>query len=106
IRYSDQTITYDVDVVRFVESKVTLPIVIRNLPEDRKLLIVPSEAELTVRSEFPVASDPLEGVSLYIDFKEFLKSRDGDCLVHVSGLGENVVDYSVSPDICQGVMGL
>lgn len=106
LRYSEETVRYEVEVVRYVESKATLPIARHNVPQDRTLLIVPSEAELTVRSEFPVASDPLEGVTLYIDYREFLRSRDGDCLIHVSGLGDQVIEYSVSPEICEGVSGL
>jgi len=103
LHFSDRTITYDIEVVRYVETKLTLPIAVRNVPSDKTLLIVPSEAELNVRTEFPVLSNPLEGLSLYVDYREFQSSRDGDCLIHVSGLSDAVVSHSLSPEICEGV---
>lgn len=103
VRNSAESADYSLEVSRFVEIKVSLPVKGRNVPAGRNLVIYPSMAEVTFRCVFPVSSDPVGSAKVYVDYEQFEQSSKGQCIPYVDGLPGGVIDYSVSPEVFECV---
>lgn len=103
VRISSETSDYSIEVSRYVEIKVSLPVKGRNVPAGRTLVIYPSVAEVTFRCAFPVSTDPAVSTSLYVDYEQFEQSLHGQCVPYLDGLPGGVIDYVVSPDVVECV---
>ena len=99
IRSSDQTVSYSLQVTRFVEVSSEIRIDVINLPADKFLSVYPSTAKVLFRCVFPLSVDPTRNVSLYIDYEEFTQSINGRCVARLSGLPSSVIDYTVEPQV-------
>lgn len=100
LRLSENAVTYTLDVSRYVEIRADLPVEGRNVPAGRNLLIYPSVATVLFKCAFPVSVDPAEeGVSLYVDYRDFAQSLGGKCLPRIDALPPGVLDYTVEPQV-------
>ena len=99
IRSSDQTVSYSLQVTRYVEVSSEIRIDVINLPADKFLSVYPSTAKVLFRCVFPLSVDPTRNVSLYIDYEEFTQSINGRCVARLSGLPSSVIDYTVEPQV-------
>lgn len=99
VRLSSSSVEYSVDVQRFVQVKAVVPVKVRNAPRDRGLIVYPSMASISLCCSFPISSDPAEGISVYIDYDDFVSSLSGECLPQVGGLSSGIIDYEVSPQV-------
>lgn len=99
VRLSAEKVEYSVEVKRFVEIKTSMPINVRNVPKGHSLIIYPSIASVTFRAAFPVSTDPVDEVSFYVDYKEFMESLGGKCLVHTDKMPAGVLEYTVEPQV-------
>ena len=75
IRYSEQNIFYNIDVERFVEQNIVIPLTSVNVPYTKQLLPVPSYITVVYRRPFKSKSVLKENdFSFVIDFNDFLES--------------------------------
>ena len=96
---SDATVRYRLNVSRFVEVKVQIPVDTRNVPRGKSLIIYPSVAEVTFHCAFPISSAPTDDVKVYVDYNDFTQSLKGQCLPHMESVPVGVLDYTVSPEV-------
>lgn len=99
VRCSSSEVTYSLDVTRYVEVRSTVKIWTRNVPSGRELSVYPSTAEVIYRCSFPLGVDPTQGVSFWIDYRDFAGSLGGRCIPGVSGLSRNIIDYRLEPEV-------
>lgn len=99
IRMSEEQATYSLDVTRYVEVKTTVPLQVNSLPPSKKLLMLPSNVEITLKCVFPLMSDPLEGISAGVEYEDFLGSLSGRCEVKAFSLPRGVIAYEVNPPV-------
>ena len=99
LRASENSVSYSLQVTRYVEVSSEIRIDVINLPADKFLSVYPSTAKVVFRCVFPLSADPSRSVSLYIDYEEFAQSVNGRCVARVSGLPSSVIDYTVEPQI-------
>lgn len=99
VRLSDESVRYSMEVTRYVEMKARVPVLTRNVPRGKTLISYPSSAEVTLKCAFPVTSDPVDGIRVYVDYGEFEASLEGQCLPHVEALPSGVIGYSVVPRV-------
>lgn len=73
LRFDVDRIAYDVEVDRYVESTLTLPVTAVNVPADRKLVILPSQVECTFRASFRPRGGRItaEDLSMVVDYGKF-----------------------------------
>lgn len=100
VRVSDSECTYSLDVVRFVELSAEVAISARNVPSGSEFSYFPNKCKATFRCVFPMSSIPSDRVEFYVDYREFLHSRTGRCVIHCDGLDAQVIDYSLDPEVC------
>jgi len=98
-RLSIGEVTYMLDVSRFVELPVTVPIFTANVPEGRELLVFPPFADVICKCAFPVVDDEHESIRFSIDYNDFANSISGRCLPHCDLLPQGVIDYVISPEV-------
>lgn len=99
VRLSDVAVTYSLDVTRYVEVTRTVTVSVGNAPAGKTFSVYPPTAEIAFRCEFPMPSDRTEEAEVYIDYEDFVKSRNGRCIANVSSLPSQVIDYTVTPEI-------
>ena len=102
---SDAAVRYSLDVTRFVEISSRVDIKAVNVPADKEMLILPSKADVMVKCQFPIVADPLQGLSLYVDYNEFTSSLSGKCQVRADELPRGIASYSVSPSYVECIVG-
>lgn len=100
VRVSSRKVEYSLDVTRFVEIETTVPILTRNAPDSTHFLVLPSSAKVVYKCIFPVEESPLDKAEFYVDYLDFARSVSGKCLVHCDDLPASVIDYSVTPQVC------
>jgi len=103
VRFSQEKVDYSVDVARFVEIRTSIPVLGRNVPSDRMLIIYPSTATVSFRCAFPVTVDPEETARLYIDYNDFINSLSGKCIANIQGVPSEVFGYKIEPEIFECV---
>jgi Uncharacterized protein conserved in bacteria len=106
IRLSVSEVSYALDVTRYVELHKEVKVGTRNVPAGRDLTVYPSVVDVVFRCVFPLAYDPTEGVSFYVDYNDFASSINGRCVPRDSGLPSSVIDYSVDPKVLECIENL
>ena len=101
IRLSVSEVSYALDVTRYVELHREVKVGTRNVPAGRDLTVYPSVVDVVFRCVFPLAYDPTEGISFYVDYNDFASSTNGRCVPRDSGLPSSVIDYSVEPQVLE-----
>lgn len=99
VRLSDEQISYDLPVSRYVEMRAELPVAVYNAPGGHHLDIFPSRATVILQCVFPVARNPFEKCELYIDYADFASSLSGRCVARVKELPAGVIDWRVEPAV-------
>lgn len=97
VRISAEKAEYSVDVSRFVEIKASMPINVRNVPKGHSLIVYPSIASVRLRCAFPVSMNPLDKISFYVDYKDFIESLNGVCIIHTDKMPPEVFEYNIEP---------
>ena len=98
-RLSESQVHYTLHVTRCVEMKKKVKVDVRNVPDDRTLMVFPSTAEVTFLCPFPMDEDPSGSIRLYIDYEEFVLSLNGRCVARTEELPENILSYEIEPQI-------
>lgn len=99
VRLSEEAVNYSLDVTRYVEITRTVNVNVSKAPAGKSFSVYPSTAEVAFRCVFPMPSDRTEEVEVFIDYADFVKSRNGRCIANVSDLPSGVIDCTISPDI-------
>ena len=96
VRLSVTEVHYLLDVRRYVEMKMTLPVTVENVPADKKLVPFPSKADVVMKLAFPLEGDP-EGLELKADYNDFITSLSGVCPLKLTGEAKGLISYEVVP---------
>ena len=96
VRMSVSEVHYLLDVSRFVEMKMTLPVTAENVPADKKLIPFPSKAEVVIKVTFPLEDD-IEGLGLKVDYNDYISSLSGTCPLKLTGAAKGLISYEVDP---------
>ena len=99
VRLSATEVTYSLDVTRYVEVREDVKIGIRNAPAGKDLSVYPSVAKVIYKCAFPLATDPMDKATFYVDYNDFSTSINGRCVPRVTGLPAGVLDYTVDPQV-------
>ncbi len=104
VRYSEESIRYGASVSRYVEVNETVPLKVKNVPSDKRLMPYPSTANVTFKCRFPYKfNHPVDSAEFYVDYNEFIVSRSGKCLVRPGKLPYDVIDYTIIPEVVECV---
>ena len=99
VRVSDEEVSFELPVSRYVEVRSELPVAVRNIPAGHHLDVFPSRATVILHCTFPLVSTPFESFELFIDYEDFASSLSGRCVARVPDLPRGVLDYRVEPAV-------
>lgn len=73
LRLETDRVSYAMEVDRYVESTMTLPVTVRGAPAGRTLIVLPSQVELTFRAPFRPKGGRIvpEDLALVVDYADF-----------------------------------
>lgn len=103
VRMSVSEVHYLLDVSRFVEMTMTLPVTVENVPSDKKLIPFPSKADVVMRLTYPLESEP-EGLGLKVDYNDFVSSLSGACPLKLTGETKGLISYEADPVVANCVL--
>lgn len=97
VRYSSEDISYFLDVVRYVENSIQVPVTFVNVPKGIILKSNPSEVTLYFREKF--GETPLDAASIApeVDYHEFETSINGVVKVELNGNKKGVLSWRSDP---------
>lgn len=104
VRLSESELDYTLPVGRFVEMNSTAKIVVRNAPSGAEFSVFPPTATVTWRCSFPVRRDPSRSSTIYIDYRDFVRSSSGKCVVQASGIPDGIISWTIEPQVCECVV--
>lgn len=97
VRFSRSDISYSLDIVRYVEKSVQVPVTFANLPHDIKLKANPSEATLYYREKLGETPIEVRSVVLEVDYNDFVTSVKGVIKVKLSGGQKGILSWRAEP---------
>lgn len=97
VRISEDEAHYSIDVKRFVEIKVMVPIKTVNVPSDKVMTPYPSVAEVALKCNFPLVDDPAQGLVIEADYNDLQMSLGGKCILRPTGLARGVISCEIEP---------
>ncbi len=97
ISFSDNQVYYSMDVSRYYESKITLPIIPVGVPEDKEMIVLPSEATLTYRKAFGGVQPKNNEFQLTVDYNDYINSISSKVIPRATVLPKGVLYWEVSP---------
>ena len=103
LRVSNETVSWALDVSRFVEMDAELPVSGRNVPAGADFSIYPNKVKVVFRCVFPIIADPTVKATCYVDYNEFSKSLTGKCIIRCDNLPKGVISCSVDPEVAECV---
>lgn len=103
VRISDNTVAWSLEVSRYVQIEAELSVRGRNVPSDTGFAIYPDKALVVFNCVFPVIQNPSSVASCYVDYREFVKSKTGRCVIRCENLPAGVISYSVQPEVAECV---
>ena len=103
VRVSDNSVSWSLEVSRFVEISSEFPVYGRNVPAGTDFSFYPVKVNVVFRCVFPVIADPSGLVTCYVDYREFAQSRTGRCVIHCDNLPQGIIDYSIQPAVAECV---
>lgn len=101
LRLSSSNVSYNLEATRFVEVSNRVNVGVRNVPEGKQLAVFPSSVELTARYIFPVSNASESIAEFYVDYSDFAESKGGRCVVKADGFPSTLLDWRVSPEVCE-----
>ncbi len=104
LRIDCSEVLYSVDVQRYVEQVRTVQVKAVNLPDDKRLMFLPSSVELTWRAPFSSkAAKGQDDMSLTVDYREFSASRNSKT-IPVLETDREIFSYSLSPRMVECII--
>lgn len=104
LRCSDYEVLYSLDVSRYVEISEEVKLETVNVPQNMQLSALPSKIKVVFRCRFPVEIDPIKYSTFYVDYREFVESINGRCMVRAEGITSSVIEYSITPEFVDCVL--
>lgn len=99
VRVQRDFVEYSVDVVRYVEVERTARLDFRNAPSGVECSILPSTVKVRFQCRFPGADRSADEVNFFVDYKEFIHSRSGKCMVRSDDLPDGIIRMSITPEV-------
>lgn len=93
-------VRYEVEVARYVEMTMTLPVTVVGQPADRSLMVLPSQVELTFRAPFHPKGGRInaEDLSLQVDYSDFAGAQ-GTRMIPRLVTGREIYSWRLSPEM-------
>lgn len=104
LRIQSEEIHYTIDVTRYVQVRDEFTVSVNNPPVGKSLTLYPSTVSVSMRCVFPFVENPLDNISLYVDYEDFENSISGNCPVKLAGVSKGIISYEIEPSSVECVV--
>jgi len=101
VRLSEHVASWELEVSRFVEIPLDLPISVKGAPAGSSISVYPSHARVVFKCVFPVIADPSSTAGCFVDYADFQKSLTGRCMIQCRDLPKGVISCTVIPEVAE-----
>ena len=102
LRFDTERVRFEVDVDRYVESTMTLPVQVKGAPAKRTLVVLPSEVELTFRAPFRPQGGRItaDDLSLVVDYADFAGAESTKMIPRLV-TDREIFDWRIKPGLVE-----
>ncbi|HIR95627.1 MAG TPA: hypothetical protein IAC05_06320 [Candidatus Coprenecus stercorigallinarum] len=97
VEYSEDNIYYSMNVVRYIEESMNVPVTATGVPENKELIILPSSVTLKYRRIFSGMQYAPENFVLSVDYNDFIRTMDSELVPKLVSMPEGVLSWEMSP---------
>ena len=88
---------YSMNVVRYTEESLTVPVTVTGVPEDKDLIVLPSTVTLTFRRVFSSLRYQPEDFVLAVDYADFVRTIDSELVPELVYKPDGVTSWEIVP---------
>jgi YbbR domain-containing protein len=105
ISAQQQKISFRVNVERYIETAMTLPLQLTNKPDSLDVMLFPRDIEVKYRANIAdFAKIKASDFKITVDFKDFEKSINGNLKVNVYAQPQSVLQIDLYPDFVEAIV--
>lgn len=97
VEYSEDNVYYSMNVVRYIEESMNVPVTATGVPENKELIILPSSVTLKYRRIFSGIQYAPENFVLSVDYNDFIRTMDSELVPKLVSMPEGVLSWEMSP---------
>ncbi len=102
VEFSTKEVYYTLETLRYVEEKLELPVLLKNLPDSVNAVVKPSTVTLYIRQEMKKASDLMNSnISIMLDYNKLGSSKDTLAVPKVSSLPQGCFGWRIDPPVVE-----
>jgi hypothetical protein len=99
LRYSVDNVSVEIDVDRFTEKQITIPVTVANVPEDMRVVIFPATVQVAYNVGMSLFNTIKEDdISVIFDCEELIADNDGKIKLKLQIDTKNIFNVRVEPD--------
>ena len=106
LRYSDDEVYYTINVERYIEERINLPVSVINIPDSVSVLTSSSEVTITCRVSFKNAKSFRggESIELVSDYQDMVGTNSS--MIRVKAVGEmgSILEYRIEPPFLEVIV--
>ena len=97
VEFSEDNIYYSLNVVRYIEESVDVPVTSIGVPEDKDLIVFPSTVRVTFRRIFSSTQYSPDDFVLAVDYADFIKTMESELIPEPVSVPAGVISWEISP---------
>ena len=97
VDYSEDNIFYSLNVVRYIEESLDIPVTAIDVPEDKELIVLPSSVTLKFRRLFSSTQYAPDNFVLAIKYADFIKTIDSEMIPVLVSKPDGVLSWEIRP---------
>lgn len=97
VEFSENTVYYSMNVVRYIEESMTLPVTATGVPDGKEMIVLPSTVRLTFRRVFSSTRYSAEDFVLSVDYADFIRTMDSELVPELTVCPDGVISWEISP---------
>lgn len=95
--FSEDNIYYSMNVVRYIEESMEVPVKPSGVPEGKDLIVLPSTVKLTFRRVFSSTQYSPDDFELTVRYQDFINTIDQELIPELVSYPPGVVHWEISP---------
>ena len=102
LRLEEDRVWYEVDVDRYVETTMSLPVTVRGAPSGYALMVLPSQVEITFRASFRPRGGRIlpEDLALVVDYDEYARAGSTKVIPRLE-TGRDIYAWRLKPEMVE-----
>ena len=97
VQYSEDNIYYSLNVVRYIEESLDIPVRTTGVPDGKELFVLPSTVRLTFRRVFSSTQYSPDDFVLAVDYDDFINTIDSELIPRLTACPDGVISWEISP---------